>query len=154
MENGYQNRIMTTTSKNIVFYADDDPDDLYLVEDAFATYAKNVEVVTAADGGKALQYFEKLENSAPAPCLIILDINMPEVNGKDVLIKLRQMERFSEVPVVLFTTSTQPLDVIFAKKYKAGFVTKPLNLRQMESITDRFIDHCTEEVQSQIRKPH
>lgn len=143
-----------STPVNIVFYADDDPDDLELVTDSFSRYAKNVEVVTASDGGKALQYFEDLQMEAPAPCLIILDINMPELNGKDLLVKLRQMERFSNIPVVLFTTSTQPLDVIFAKRYNAGFVTKPLNVKQMETITDRFIDHCAEEIQNQIRKPH
>ena len=145
---------MTTTSRNIIFYADDDPDDLYLVEDAFSTYANNVEVVTASDGAKALHYLENIQEPEAKPCLIILDINMPEMNGKDVLVKLRQMDQFAETPVVLFTTSTQPLDVIFAKKYKAGFVSKPLNLKQMESITDQFIDHCSEEVQNQIRKLH
>jgi CheY-like chemotaxis protein len=142
----------TSTSKNFVFYADDDPDDLQLVLESFSHYANNVEVITASDGGEALRFFQEADDSVPTPCLIILDINMPEVNGKDLLVKIRQMERFADVPVVLFTTSTQPMDMIFAKKYNAGFVTKPLNVKQMEIITDQFIDHCAEDIQSKMRK--
>src|SRR5687768_8559794 len=119
-------------SKYFVFYADDDPDDLELVEESFSKYSQNVEVLTASDGGKALSFISSLPEDHPPLSLIILDINMPEINGKDLLIKIRQLPRFADVPAVFFTTSTQPLDKIFANKYGAGFVTKPLNLKQME----------------------
>jgi len=140
------------TPKNIVLYADDDPDDLELVQDAFALYSKNVEVVGFADGTSALSYVQTLSPLDPLPCLIILDINMPVLNGKEVLVRLRQMEQFESVPVVLFTTSSQPQDKAFAAKYKAGFVTKPLDVKQMEVITDQFIDHCAEEIRNKIRR--
>ena len=140
------------TPKNIVFYADDDPDDLQLVQDSFAQYAKNVEVVTATDGSQALSYLDNLSELDPIPCLIILDVNMPVFDGKQVLTRLRQKERFQDVPVVLFTTSSQPLDQHFASRYNAGFITKPLSMHQMEIITDQFIDHCTEEVRKKIRR--
>ncbi|HYH14987.1 MAG TPA: response regulator [Flavisolibacter sp.] len=140
------------TPKSIVFYADDDPDDLQLVQDSFAQYAKNVEVVTASDGSQALSYLDNLSDLDPTPCLIILDVNMPVFDGKQVLTRLRQKERFEQVPVVLFTTSSQPLDQNFAAKYNAGFITKPLSMHQMEQITDQFIDHCTEEIRKKIRR--
>ena len=143
---------MTTQPKYYVFYADDDPDDLQLVQESFAQYAKNVELITARDGTTALNYFHKLQAGDPMPCLIILDINMPGVDGKKLLVKLRLMEKLADVPVVLFTTSTQPIDHLFAKKYNAGFVTKPLNVKQMEAIIDQFIDHCTEDIKKRIRK--
>ncbi len=142
------------SSKHFVFYADDDPDDLQLVRDSFQHYAQDVELITYSDGGEALGFFMNYSDEQPLPCLIILDINMPVINGKDLLVKLRQIEKFRSVPVVLFTTSTQPMDMIFAKKYNAGFVTKPLNVKQMETIIDQFIDHCTDEVQKLIRKLH
>lgn len=143
----------TSTSRNLVFYADDDPDDLQLVLESFNQYAKNVEVITASDGGQALKFFQSTDEPFLTPCLIILDINMPEINGKDLLVKIRQMERFADVPVVLFTTSTQPLDMMFAKKFNAGFVSKPLNVKQMELTIDQFIGHCPEDVQNRMRKP-
>jgi CheY-like chemotaxis protein len=140
------------TPKNIVLYADDDPDDLELVEDSFARYAKNVDVITARDGSQALSYLLRLSEDDPTPCLIILDINMPVLNGKEVLKKLREMPQFESVPVVLFTTSSLPQDQNFAKKYNAGFVTKPLDITQMELITEIFIDRCTDEIKKNIRR--
>jgi CheY-like chemotaxis protein len=144
--------IKSATPKNIVFYADDDIDDLELVQDAFGRYTNNVEVITAKDGVQALTYLQSLQEPAPAPCLIILDINMPLLNGKDVLKKIKEIPPLASVPVVLFTTSSSPLDKEFAKKYNAGFITKPLDVAQMEIITDLFIDHCSDEIKKNIRK--
>lgn len=138
--------------KNIVFYADDDSDDLELVQDAFARFTNNVEVVTAKDGVQALSYLHSLNQETPTPCLIILDINMPLLNGRDVLKKIKTMPRFDSVPVILFTTSSSPLDKEFAKKYNAGFVTKPLDVSQMEKITDLFVEHCSDEIKRNIRR--
>lgn len=141
----------STPPRNIVLYADDDQDDLELVQEAFARYANNVEVVSFKDGVTALSYLQQLTPYDPVPCLVILDINMPVFNGKEVLVKLRQLERFEAVPVVLFTTSSQPQDKNFAARYGAGFVTKPLDAKQMNIITDQFIDHCAQEIRNNIR---
>jgi CheY-like chemotaxis protein len=138
--------------KNIVLYADDDPDDLELVQDAFFRYAQNVDVVTAGDGMRVLSFLRNLGKEDPAPCLIILDINMPGLNGKETLRQLRTIERFESVPVVLFTTSSMPADRTYAQQSNAGFVTKPLDLAQMEVITELFIDHCTDEIKKNIRR--
>lgn len=134
------------TPKNVVLYADDDSDDLELVQEAFARFSKNVEVITVKDGSQVLSYLRGLNEDDPSPCLIILDINMPVLNGKDVLKKLRDMEPYESIPVVLFTTSSFPQDQGFAKKYNAGFVTKPLDVSQMQIITELFIDHCSDEI--------
>lgn len=140
------------TPKNIVFYADDDIDDLELVQEAFANYAHNVAVVTATNGLQACSYLQSLNENDPSPCLIILDINMPLLNGKDVLKRVRAIPRFDSIPVVLFTTSSSPLDREFARKYNAGFITKPLDVSQMETIADLFIEHCSDEIKKNIRK--
>lgn len=142
----------STTARNVVFYADDDLDDLELVKDAFAQYSKNVEVLTATDGSKALSYLSNLKKYDTLPCLIILDVNMPIINGKETLLRLREIEHFQDVPVVLFTTSSQPMDKSFAKKYNAGFITKPIDVKQMEVIADQFIEHCSEEIRDKIRR--
>ena len=142
----------STTPRNIVFYADDDLDDLELVKDAFAQYSTNVEVLTATDGSKALSYLSNLKKYDTLPCLIILDVNMPVINGKETLLRLREMEHFQEVPVVLFTTSSQPIDKSFARKYNAGFITKPIDVKQMADIADQFMEHCSEEIRDKIRR--
>ena len=139
-------------SKAVVLYADDDNDDLQLLKDAFSQYSKEVDLVTALDGRQALSFLENLPETAPEPCLIILDINMPKINGKEVLVRIRQLERFKEIPVILFTTSTYPVDKEFARKYDAGFLTKPIDITQLERIADTFIEYCTDEIKKKIRR--
>jgi CheY-like chemotaxis protein len=148
----HHNMTKSAAPKNIVLYADDDTDDLELVQDSFSLYSNNVEVITARDGSQALSFLHRLDDNDPAPCLIILDINMPVINGKEALIKIREMPRFESIPVVLFTTSSLPVDKGFASKYNAGFVTKPLDVMQMEIITELFIDHCADEIKKNIRR--
>ena len=138
--------------KHIVLYADDDPDDLLLVKEAFIRYSDSVEVVTAPNGEQAIAYLMGLDPFDPAPCLIILDINMPRLDGKEALKKIRSLQRFNNIPVVLFTTSSYTLDREFASQHKAGFITKPLDVRQIESIADQFVQHCTDEIKKSIRK--
>jgi CheY-like chemotaxis protein len=138
--------------KNLVLYADDDPDDLQLVKEAFSKYASHVEVMTVNDGLEALSFLKSLSQEEPSPCLVILDVNMPRLNGRETLKQLRKMDRYEEVPVILFTTSSLPVDKEFAHKHNAGFISKPLNARQMDLITDQFIEHCTEEIRKQIRR--
>jgi CheY-like chemotaxis protein len=138
--------------RSIVVYADDDPDDIELVEEAFRQFANNVELHTFQNGSQALSYLKNLQDDEPMPCLIILDINMPMLNGKETLVRLRQLDKYEGVPVVLFTTSSMPLDKTFAQRYSAGFVTKPLGFEQMELIAKQFINHCTEETKKKIRR--
>lgn len=137
--------------KNVVFYADDDMDDLELVQDSFARYSKSIEVITARDGSQALSFLHNLGEEDVRPCLIILDINMPVMNGKEVLKRLRNIEGMESVPVILFTTSSQPQDKTFAEQYSAGFVTKPLDVEQMHMITELFIDHCSEATKNSLK---
>ncbi len=142
----------TTPPKHLVVYADDDIDDLRFVEQAFIESMANIELVTVNDGVNAIDYLSRLSVLDPDPCLIILDVNMPRLNGKETLQRIRKMDRFVNIPVVLFTTSSMEQDRNFAIQYKAGFVTKPLDARQMERITDQFIEHCDDEIQKSIRK--
>ncbi len=140
------------SNKNIVLYADDDTDDLDLVQEAFLRFNDTVELIVLKDGSQLLSCLSKLHDEEIAPCLILLDINMPVMNGKEVLKKLKDMEVYASIPVVLFSTSSQPEDIGFARNYSAGFITKPLNKSQMQQVTELFIDHCTEEIQKNIRR--
>jgi len=147
---------MTQTSHptHLVLYADDDIDDIRFVEESFSEATRNIELITAYNGLDLIRYLESLNQRDPDPCLIILDVNMPMMNGKEALQRIRKMERFQNIPVVLFTTSSTEVDKNFAMKYNAGFVTKPLDNRQMKNITAQFIDHCADEVQKHIRKSY
>jgi CheY-like chemotaxis protein len=136
----------------IVVYADDDPDDIELVTEAFDKNALNVNLKTFSDGLTVLSYLQNSSIIDNLPCLIILDIRMPGMNGKDCLKHVRQIPHLKYVPVVLFTASVSDRDNEFAKLYNAGFITKPLSSAQMEKIAARFIEHCTDEIQKLISR--
>jgi CheY-like chemotaxis protein len=137
--------------KSLVLYADDDPEDVELVSEAFYTYSQNVELMTFRDGIELLNFVETIDPFHAAPCLFILDINMPRLNGKETLRRLRRIESFADVPAVLFSTSSLPADATFAKNFNAGFVTKPLHTNQVYMIIDEIVEHCTDEVKKMIR---
>jgi CheY-like chemotaxis protein len=138
--------------KSLVLYADDDPDDIDLISQAFKEHARNVELLTFADGVDLLTYIETLDPLQPGPCLAIIDINMPRLDGKETLRRLRKVDGFSEIPAVLFSTSNLPMDALFARHYNAGFVNKPLHTQQINLIINEIIEHCSDEVKRQIRK--
>jgi CheY-like chemotaxis protein len=138
--------------KHLVLYADDDEDDLQLVREAFDNYATNVEVITFPDGISLLEFLKKRSISDPSPCLIILDINMPILNGKETLKDIRLLEEYNEIPIVLFTTSSLPFDKKYAEKNNAGFITKPLNTEQLAKIAEQFFTFCATTVRENIQK--
>lgn len=127
--------------KSTILYADDDIDDLQLVSDAFEPYKANVDIIDFPNGARLLNFLRNLDDDS-LPCLIVLDINMPILNGKESLVKLREESRFSDIPVILFTTSSQPRDIDFALSYNARMITKPIHEKQMIKIADMFLQHC------------
>jgi len=141
------------SAKLVVLYADDDVDDIQLIRDAFSPYSNKVELICVSDGLEAISFLKNIPHTAPSPCLIILDINMPRMDGKEALAKIRQMKRFENAPAILFTTSSQPIDKAFATKYNAGFFTKPMDYNQVDIVVSTFIEHCTDEINKNIETP-
>lgn len=138
--------------KSLVLYADDDQDDIELVKDAFDSYSRNIEIITFGNGEELLRYVKQLDPLEPSPCLIILDINMPRLDGKRTLSLLRSDQQFADVPIVLFSTSTLPSEISFAKSFNAGFVTKPLHTEQIYMLVDKMIAHCTDDIKESFNK--
>lgn len=131
--------------KRLVLYADDDLDDLQFVRESFAEHAEDIQLHTFPGAIELLEYIANRKTNTP-PCLVILDINMPRLDGKTALKLLRNIHGYENIPVVLFTTSMSPYDAQFAHSYNASFISKPLTSLQMDAITKNFLDHCNEGV--------
>ncbi|MGB8191156.1 MAG: response regulator [Chitinophagaceae bacterium] len=138
--------ISKSSQKGLVIYADDDTDDLFLVSEGFFAYAPNIDLITVRDGLELFECLSVLEAQGKTPCLIVLDINMPRLDGKSTLRRLRQSERYDDVPVVLFSTSSANGDKSFAHAHNAGFITKPRVFTDMSPIIEQFFKQCTDEV--------
>ena len=130
------------TSKKTIFYVDDDPDDRDLIKDAFVAHANEVELFTFENSQHLFDYIHAEAQNSSEPCLIILDINMPVISGKEALKTLRTIPRFENVPVVLFTTSTIAADKAFAKSLYAELITKPVSFQKVKEVISYFVSAC------------
>lgn len=137
------NSMPLATHNHTILYVEDDPDDLSMIRQSFEQFDGAVQLLHTSNGFEALEQLNKSKTDKNLPCLIILDINMPGMNGREALIHIRQSEDFKDIPVVLFTTSSSELDKAFAKKWGAEFITKPLVFSELEELSKRFISLCT-----------
>lgn len=133
------------TTKHTIVYAEDDLDDLFILQQAFEKH-DHIEIVHAPDGKVALVMLEEMASSKTFPCLVILDINMPVMNGREVLQAIRRHGDLRRLPVVLFSTSNSHADKLFAEDHAAILVTKPVEFSNLEGIVEQFIDRCNFEV--------
>jgi DNA-binding response OmpR family regulator len=137
-------------SKHIIVYAEDDLDDVHFVKECFQKYDGKVEVIHALNGSEALSALADLHHKGVSPCLIILDINMPLMDGRQALVKIKGDDAFKRIPVVMFTTSSSNMDKDFAQKWGADFITKPLRYVEVEGLAEEFIRRCDAEVDPEL----
>ena len=129
------------SSKRIILYADDDPDDFELVQDSFSRY-DGIELVHCTNGKLVLQLLEEMTTEKCMPCMIILDMNMPVMDGRQTLIHLKKNAALTNVPVIIFTTSNSRLDQFFAQTYGARFMTKPKRLDEAQNLAEELATQC------------
>ena len=126
--------------KKLILYAEDDADDRLIFENSLSQNAHEVDIQLFNDGLELLHHLKA--ESDLNPSLIVLDINMPRLGGKDALRILRDLPLFSKTPVVLLTTSSSPVDRFFAQHFNAAFITKPMDEMEMEKIRTELLKIC------------
>ena len=139
-----------TPTKHFLVYCDDDEDDLLLVKEALSPFDSSLAVYLFVSGQEAYDFLLEAERKEQKPCLVILDMNMPGLSGRELLPILRSLSFFDDVPIILFTTSSSQHDHRFALTHNAGFVTKPVTFTQMELIAEGFLSHCSPEIKERI----
>ena len=115
-----------------ILMADDDEDDRLLTQDALAESRVLNELHFVEDGVELLEYLERKgkfedKNSSPRPGLILLDLNMPRMDGREALETIKADPNLKGIPVVILTTSKQEEDMV--KGYNLGaasYITKPV----------------------------
>ena len=113
-----------------IVLADDDPDDRILVREALTEAELPTDLRTVNDGMELLEYLRRegryATEEAPAPDLVLLDLNMPRMSGHEALEEIRRDPRLRTIPVVVLSTSSRDDDVV--RTYALGgnsFITKP-----------------------------
>lgn len=132
---------MTESSlKNTILYAEDDIDDFESVKEVAEQLSEHHELVNARNGAEAIRYLES--NAGKPPCLVILDLNMPVMDGKEVLNWIKSHEEFNQLPVMVFTTSSREEDVKLCQRNSCTFFRKPTLYRDLLHIVQTMLQMC------------
>lgn len=120
-----------------ILLVEDNPGDALLVRKAFELAHTPVQIYTVENGEDALQYLRKESpyDSQPKPDLIILDLNMPKVDGREVLATIKRDEHLMTIPVIIMSSSEDQNDIVESYKLHVNcFVAKPSQVRDFLSV--------------------
>jgi len=118
-----------------ILVVEDNPMDLDLTLRAFSRRACANPIQVARDGEEALAYLQRWDAGEPQPAVILLDINMPRVNGIEVLQQLKQHPHYRRIPVVMLTSSRESRDLQTTYDLGANsYIEKPVSFSRFMDI--------------------
>ncbi|GAA4321762.1 response regulator [Flaviaesturariibacter amylovorans] len=126
------------STRQLILWVDDDLDDLEIFTQAAAEVCPEAEVHYAHNGLEALTYLERAKSAKAFPDLVILDMNMPKLGGRETLASIKSNPDFQQLNVIVFTTSSSPLDALFCEKYGAEIFIKPQSYEHLKEFARRF----------------
>ncbi len=116
-----------------ILLVEDNPADVRLTREALQDAKVLNALHVVEDGVEALEFLHKEGRyvESPSPDLILLDLNLPKKDGREVLAEIKQNEKWKDIPVVVLTTSRAEEDIVRSYNLHANaYVTKPVDLRQ------------------------
>ncbi len=116
---------------------EDNPADVRLTQEAIKESKLEIHLNVVNDGVQAMNFLEQKDgfSNAPRPKVILLDLNMPKMDGREVLEKIKSSENLKRIPVIVLTSSTNYEDVIFSYRHQANcYISKPLNFEDFLSL--------------------
>ncbi len=123
-----------------ILYAEDDTDDFDILKDAISQQTDKYSLVQAKNGFEVISYLQEHENELPS--LIVLDLNMPLMNGKETLQWLKKAPAFQHIPTMVFTTSSREEDMKLCKDNDCTFFRKPTLYRDLLHIVQVMLQMC------------
>ena len=123
----------------LFFLADDDLDDQDMFIEAVKSIDKSFEVISAFDGQEAMQLLSG--DMTAVPDFIFLDLNMPKLNGKLCLERIKQLPSVKKIPVIIYTTSSINNDIEETKRMGAAhFITKPSTFGDLQRMLSDVVN--------------
>lgn len=126
--------------KHFILLAEDDEDDQELIQLAFSKVTKEHEFKIVSNGQEVL---DVLSRQSDAPCMIILDLNMPVLNGIQTLKELQKEPRYKKIPIVILTTSDN--DENKKSSYSSGaadYFVKPSSMKDLVVAAKKMLTYC------------
>ena len=125
-----------------ILYADDDLDDKTWVSEASRLLNSSLEIFFVENGREVFEYLKQHIEEMPA--LIVLDLNMPELDGRQTLKRLKSNNDFKNIPVVIVTTSSNKADIDICTRLGASlYLVKPDSHAEWQHIVKQFIPYIS-----------
>ncbi len=126
-----------------VLLVEDSPGDVRLTQEAFRDANQSILLHVAADGVEAMAFLrrEGVHVHAPRPDLILLDLNLPKMDGREVLAHIKEDDNLKTIPTVILTTSDAESDIVKSYQLQANcYLTKPVELDAFEGLVKSIND--------------
>jgi len=141
---------------DVILIADDDDNDVFLTKKAFQKSDIPIIFKRVTNGEELMNYlvrkgeYEKLESS-PRPSIILLDLNMPKMDGKEVLVEIKQHPDFKKIPVIVLSTSKAEEDI--NRTYFLGansYIVKPTDFKKLVNIVQSLSEYWLKTIELPI----
>jgi CheY-like chemotaxis protein len=133
---------MSPSQRRFLLHIEDDEDDQAMLKEAIKETEAAPEVWTARNGQEGLEILRQCVLLNNLPSLIILDLNLPGMDGKKVLMEIKKHPVLSLIPVAIFTTSSSQLDKLFAEKHHVELITKPSSEVDFFQSVKNILENC------------
>ncbi|MBB5826178.1 response regulator [Micromonospora carbonacea] len=124
-----------------ILVVDDDPGDVLMIEEALADSDVDKVIDVVSDGQEAMEFLRRTgrHTEAHRPDVILLDLNMPRMDGRQVLGEVKQDDDLRTIPIVVLTTSNADTDIVGSYTLQANaYVTKPIDLDDFNDVVRRI----------------
>jgi CheY-like chemotaxis protein len=126
-----------------VLLVEDSPGDVRLTQEAFRDANRSIRLHVASDGVEALAFLRKegAHVHAPRPDIILLDLNLPKMDGREVLAHIKEDDSLKTIPTVILTTSDSEADIVKCYQLQANcYLSKPVQLEAFEALVKSIND--------------
>jgi two-component system, chemotaxis family, response regulator Rcp1 len=127
----------------VVLLVEDSPGDVRLTQEAFRDADPSIELYVVTDGVEAMAFLrrEGIHVNAPRPDFILLDLNLPRMDGREVLAHIKENENLKTIPTVILTTSDAEADIMTSYQLRANcYLSKPVQLEEFEGLVKSIND--------------
>lgn len=131
-----------------ILFVDDDPDDLEFYGESMRQVQPSLVIREARSGLKAIEYLQLAKKNNTLPGLIVLDVNMPVMSGKETLVEIRKDKELSRIPIVIFSTASNPREKEYFDGFNVRFFTKPCSAAEMRLVAEELLRYSATQLKT------
>ncbi len=128
----------------IILYVDDDIDDIEIWKEVFSSFSSAPQFDAVSSGELALEYLSNINGTEKKLCFLLVDMNMPKMDGKKLVQTVKEDKQFQELPIAFVSTSMNPKDEELALDLGVLYYRKPSSMDGLQSLALEIIKYCSQ----------